>query len=263
MNPSEPAMDLGAALRRRTHARVGLGRVGGSLPTSALLDLRLSHARARDALLRPLDAPALADALAAAGSGTPVLTVDSAAPDLATYLVRPDLGRSLAPSAMSVLEAARSTPPADLALVVSEGLSTLAVENHAAEVLRHLVPGLLADGWRLAPIVLVRRGRVAVQDSVGSALGVSHALILLGERPGLGTPDSLGAYLVHGPRLGNTDAQRNCVSNIHAAGLRPCDAASRLLWLLNASRLRRVSGVALKDESDLLQIPPAATSPAS
>jgi ethanolamine ammonia-lyase small subunit len=257
MNPSETPADLGAALRRRTHARVGLGRVGGSLPTSALLDFRLSHARARDALLRPLDAPALADAVAAATSGCRVLTVDSAAPDLATYLVRPDLGRSLAPSAIPVLEAERTTPPADLALVVSEGLSTLAVENHAAEVLGHLVPSLLADGWRLAPIVLVRRGRVAVQDVVGSVLGVSHALILLGERPGLGTPDSLGAYLVHEPRPGNTDARRNCVSNIHAAGLRPPDAASRLLWLLNASRLRRVSGVELKDESDLLQIRPA------
>jgi ethanolamine ammonia-lyase small subunit len=263
MNPSEPAMDLGAALRRRTHARVGLGRAGGSLPTSALLDFRLSHARARDALLRPLDTPALAVALSAAGSGSVVITVDSAAPDLATYLVRPDLGRTLAPSAIPTLEAARGRPPADLVLMVSEGLSTLAVENHAAEVLRHLVPGLLADGWRLAPTVLVRRGRVAVQDAVGAVLGVSHALILLGERPGLGTPDSLGAYLVHGPRPGNTDALRNCVSNIHAAGLRPPDAASRLRWLLNASRLRRVSGVALKDESDLLQIPPAATSPAS
>ena len=136
-------------------------------------------------------------------------------------------------------------------MVVSEGLSTLAVENHAAAVLRELVPGVQADGWSLAPVVLVRRGRVAVQDAVGELLGASHALILLGERPGLGTPDSLGAYLVHEPRVGNTDAQRNCVSNIHAAGLRPPDAASRLRWLLNESRRRRLSGVDLKDESDL------------
>ena len=252
MNP-DPAEPLSALLRRRTHARVALGRSGGSLPTAALLDFRLAHARARDALLRPLDESALVAALGAA-SGLPVVAVGSAAPDLPTFLVRPDLGRRLSEESARRLGGLRSEPAPDLVLVVSEGLSTLAVENHAAEVLRHLVPGLLADGWRLAPVVLVRRGRVAVQDDVGERLGAGSALILLGERPGLGTPDSLGAYLVRGPRTGNTDAQRNCVSNIHAAGLRPPDAATKLHWLLGASRRLGISGVGLKDESDVVRL---------
>jgi ethanolamine ammonia-lyase small subunit len=240
-------------LRRFTNARIALGRAGGSLPTAALLDFRLSHARARDALLRTLDETALADALAKA-SGLPVELCSSAAPDLGVFLGRPDLGRRLCAGSAARLIDLRREPPPELALVVSEGLSTLAVENHAAAVLAELVPGLREDGWTLAPLCLVRRGRVAVQDSVGAALGTTHALILLGERPGLGTPDSLGAYLVRDPRPGNTDAQRNCVSNIHAAGLRPPEAAAKLRWLLNESRRRRLSGVDLKDESDRVLI---------
>jgi len=251
MTPAVPeTVDPWTRLRRFTHARVALGRAGGSLPTTALLDFRLAHARARDALLRPLDEQALAAALATA-SGLAVEIGFSAAADLGVFLGRPDLGRRLSAETATRLSALQFPQPPELVVVVSEGLSTLAVENHAAAVLRELVPGLRADGWSLAPVVLVRRGRVAVQDAVGDLLGASHALILLGERPGLGTPDSLGAYLVHGPRVGNTDAQRNCVSNIHAAGLRPPDAASRLRWLLNESRRRRLSGVDLKDESDL------------
>ena len=251
MTPAVPeTVDPWTRLRRFTHARVALGRAGGSLPTTALLDFRLAHARARDALLRPLDEQALAAALATA-SGLAVEIGFSAAADLGVFLGRPDLGRRLSAETATRLAALQFPQPPELVVVVSEGLSTLAVENHAAAVLRELVPGLRADGWSLAPVVLVRRGRVAVQDAVGELLGASHALILLGERPGLGTPDSLGAYLVHGPRVGNTDARRNCVSNIHAAGLRPPDAASRLRWLLNESRRRRLSGVDLKDESDL------------
>lgn len=256
MNP-ESSEPLSTLLRRRTHARVALGRSGGSLPTTALLDFRLAHARARDALLRPLDEPMLVSALAAA-AGLPVQVAHSAAPDLATFLVRPDLGRRLSEASAVRLSTCRTEPGPDLVLVVSEGLSTLAVENHAAEVLRHLVPVLREDGWRLGPVVLVRRGRVAVQDAVGECLGAGSALILLGERPGLGTPDSLGAYLVRGPRTGNTDALRNCVSNIHAAGLRPPEAATKLRWLLGASRRLGISGVGLKDESDVVQIPPSA-----
>lgn len=240
-------------LRRFTNARIAIGRAGGSVPTSALLDFRLAHARARDALLRTLDESALTAALHKA-SGLPVEIGSSAAPDLGVFLGRPDLGRQLCDVSTEHLTALRSEPPAELVIVVSDGLSSLAVENHAADVLAELVPALIQDGWSLAPIVFVRRGRVAVQDAVGTALGTAHALILVGERPGLGTPDSLGAYLVHQPRPENTDAQRNCVSNIHAAGLRPPQAAAKLRWLLNESRRRKLSGVDLKDESDRLLI---------
>jgi ethanolamine ammonia-lyase small subunit len=243
-------------LRRFTNARIAIGRAGGSVPTGALLDFRLAHARARDALLRTLDEPAFVRALQEA-SGLPVESCSSAAPDLGAYLGRPDLGRQLSTESSVRLAALQSDPPTELVIVISDGLSSLAVENHAAAVLAELVPGLMQDGWTLAPVVFVRRGRVAVQDAVGTALGASHALILLGERPGLGTPDSLGAYLVHQPHPDNTDARRNCVSNIHAAGLRPPLAAAKLRWLLNESRRRKLSGVDLKDESDRLLVSPA------
>lgn len=235
-------------LRRWTPARVALGRAGGSLRTKALLDFRLAHARARDALLRPLDEDRLVESLSAAADG-PVVLLQSAARSLNEFLLRPDLGRQLAPESVESLNAFAGQQP-DLVILVSEGLSTLAAETHAAAVLRELLPLLRGEGWRLAPICLARRGRVALQDHVGELLGAELSLILLGERPGLVSPDSLGAYLVREPRRGNTDAQRNCVSNISAHGLSAAQAAAKLHWLLSEARRRRVSGVALKDEFD-------------
>lgn len=236
------------SLRRWTPARVALGRAGGSLPTNALLDFRLAHARARDALLRPLDEERLARSLELA-AGTPVLRLHSAARSFEEFLMHPDLGRHLSPESAETLKPfARQAP--DLGLLVSEGLSTLAVETHAAAVLNELLPLLRADDWRLAPVCLARRGRVALQDHAGELLGARLSVILLGERPGLISPDSLGAYLVHRPRRGNTDAQRNCVSNISAHGLSAAQAAAKLRWLLTEARRRQTSGVGLKDEFD-------------
>ncbi len=234
-----------SALRRFTPARVALGRAGGSVPTAALLEFRLAHARARDALLRPLEETMLGAALEEA-SGLPVLRLHTAARDLDEYLLRPDLGRCLAPESVEVLRPHADT--GDLVVLVSEGLSTLAVETHAANVVRHLLPLLHRDAWRLAPICFARRARVALQDHVGEILSAPFALILLGERPGLVSPDSLGAYLVRDPRRGNTDARRNCVSNISAHGLTAGQAAARLHWLLTEARRRGISGVELKDE---------------
>lgn len=235
------------SLRRWTPARVALGRTGGSLPTDALLDFRLAHARARDALLRPLNEEHLLQSLIAAAD-SPILHLHSAAKSLDEFLRRPDLGRQLAPESIEQLQPFSGRQP-DLAVLVSEGLSTLAVETHAGPVLQALLPRLRAEGWRLTPVCLARRARVALQDQVGELLAARIALILLGERPGLVSPDSLGAYLVYAPRRGNTDAQRNCVSNISALGLSASQAATKLHWLLTESCRRGLSGVPLKDES--------------
>jgi ethanolamine ammonia-lyase small subunit len=234
-------------LRRFTPARVALGRAGGSLPTAAMLDFRLAHARARDALLRPLDEDKLVRALEEA-SGLPISRLQSAAQTFDEYLLRPDSGRVLSDKSLLHLQSAITEKEPDLSLIVSEGLSALAVERHATNVVRELLPLLRADAWRIGPICLVRRARVALEDHIGELLRARIALILIGERPGLISPDSLGSYLVYHPKRGNTDAQRNCVSNINSHGLTPQQAAARLHWLLTEARRRQVSGIELKDE---------------
>lgn len=251
-----------SALKHLTPARVALGRAGGSLRTNSLLDLRLAHARARDALLRPLDEKKLLAALQQA-SGSPVLRLHTLATSLDTYLLRPDLGRQLAPESARELAELAPTPP-DLLIIVSEGLSTAAAENHAAPLLNTLLPALRHDGWnRIGPVCLVRRGRVAVQDHAGECARASFALMLLGERPGLAAPDSLGAYLVRFPKRGNTDAQRNCISNIHARGLSPAEGGIRIAWLLSQARQCGTTGVQLTTEfpTNTLHLPRPASHP--
>jgi ethanolamine ammonia-lyase small subunit len=237
-----------AALRAFTPARVALGRAGGSLPTEALLNFRLAHARARDALFHPFDEAALAAELSKS-TGLEVFQLESAAPSFNDYLLRPDLGRQLSSDSIVRLHSLPGNSP-DLVIVVSDGLSPLAAERHAAELTRLLIERLRGANWSIAPVCLVRRGRVAIQDHIGELLNAGIALILLGERPGLMSPDSLGAYLVHAPKQGLTDANRNCVSNINERGLSASEAAGRLFWLLTEARTRRISGVQLKDEFD-------------
>ena len=226
--------DAWERIRPLTAARIGLSRSGASLATAPLLALRLAHARAKAAVPAPLDEPAL---LAACG---PALVVSSAARDRAEYLLRPDLGRRLADG--TSLERGEY----DLALVLADGLSATAVQHHAPPLLAALRP--LLSGWQLAPLVVVRQGRVAVGDAVAMAVGAAAVAVLIGERPGLSAPDSLGVYLTWQPRMGTTDADRNCVSNIRAEGLAPGEAAGRVAWLLAAMRDAGWSGVALKDE---------------
>ena len=247
-------------LRRLTAARIALGRTGGSLPTRGLLDFRLAHARARDAVLSAFDAAALADRLRALG--TEVLCVESAAATTAEFLRRPDLGRTLAPSSQARLSAhaaAMSGASCDLVVIVSDGLSSLAATEQSEPLLATLVPLARQNGWNLAPLVVAAHGRVALQDEVGALLGARMSLMLLGERPGLGAANSLGAYFTYAPRSGLTDASRNCVSNIRAEGLPPADAARKLFYLLSQALRREVSGVELKDEmpADYLPVPPA------
>lgn len=231
-------------LRTLTPARIALGRAGGSLPTGELLDFQLAHARARDAVLEPFDPAALAEQVRALG--LPAVVARSAAGDRKTFLTRPDLGRRLADESRRLLT--RDLQPPDLAIIVSDGLSAPAVERHAIAVLAALIPLAQADGWRIAPLTVVAHGRVAIADEIGQLLGAQAAVILLGERPGLTSPDSLGAYLVYDPRPGRTDAERNCISNIHPAGLPPGAAAAAIHYLLGEMLRRKISGVALKDE---------------
>ena len=242
--------DLWNTLRSATPARIALGRAGGSLPTREWLEFKSAHSAARDAVHNPLSAERLAHDIARLG--IEVLVVDSAAPDRLTYLQRPDLGRRLDERSRHVLQGLpRPDLTPDLAIIVSDGLSALAVERQVPPLLAALLPKLTGDGWRLAPLTIVRFGRVALQDQIGHLLGAQIALTLIGERPGLGSPDSLGAYLVYAPRPGNTDVNRNCVSNIRPEGL-PCDAAAETVhYLLTEARRRRVSGIGLKDQRPL------------
>jgi len=235
-----------AGLRHLTAARIGLGRAGASLATAPLMAFRLAHARARDAVHAALDVPALLAGLPP-GLPQPVLVVDSQATDRRAYLMRPDLGRLLDPAAAAVL--APHAGACDLAVVLGDGLSAQAVQRHAGPLLAVLLPALRARGWALAPPVVVRGARVKVADAVAQALGAAAVLMLVGERPGLSAPDSLGAYLTWAPGPATTDADRNCVSNIRPEGLPIADAAFRIDHLLGQMRQLRRSGVSVKDDS--------------
>jgi ethanolamine ammonia-lyase small subunit len=240
------------SLRRHTAARIALGRAGSSLPTAELLKFSYDHAEARDAVHSELDWPRLRTDLAPIG--LPVVQVASSVNDRFTYLQRPDLGGVLNDESRRRLKvSATNVECFDVALIIADGLSALAAQLHAASVAGPLVSLLQADHLRLAPLVLARLARVALQDEIGHILNARAALILIGERPGLGAADSLGAYLVFNPRPGNTNAQRNCVSNIRPAGLPPAAAADTLHYLLTQSLRSQISGVALKDERDANQ----------
>lgn len=243
--PPTSTGDAWSTLRALTTARIGLARSGASLATAPLLDFRLAHARARDAVNQTADFSALVAAVT--GFDLPVLIVDSAASDRPTYLARPDLGRQLAKAGRVTL--APHAAAADLVIVVADGLSAQAVERHAAPLLQTLLPIVKAAQWNLAPLVLVRQGRVAIGDEVAAALGARAVVVLIGERPGLSAPDSLGAYVTWHPTPATTDADRNCISNIRPEGVRYPAAASRLAYLLREMRRRGLSGVGLKDES--------------
>jgi len=236
-------------LRSATPARIALGRSGGGLPTDEWLQFKSAHAAARDAVHRPFHAERVVQDLAA--FGLDVYIVDSCAADRLIFLQRPDLGRRLNDrSRYALQQLPRSDAQPDLVIIISDGLSALAIESQARPLLDNLMPRL-AGGWKFAPLIVARFGRVALQDEIGQTLGAQLALTLIGERPGLGSADSLGAYLVHGPRPGNTDANRNCVSNIRAEGLPPHIAADTIHYLLTEARRRRISGVQLKDQRSL------------
>jgi ethanolamine ammonia-lyase small subunit len=231
-------------LRQFTAARIALGRTGVSLPTAPQLAFQLAHAQARDAVHLELDAAGLAQKLSAA-LDVPCLSVHSAAPDRATYLRRPDLGRQLEPASRLVL--AGGDAPCDIGFVIADGLSALAIERHALPFLHSWLGALAPGAMSLAPLVIVRQGRVAIGDEVAQLLGVKLVVVMIGERPGLSSSDSMGLYLTWQPQVGLTDERRNCISNVRPAGLDYQSAARKLHYLVAEARRRGVSGVALKD----------------
>jgi ethanolamine ammonia-lyase small subunit len=249
MNDIDP--DPWSSLRAFTAARIGLRRSGASLATQPLLEFRLAHARARDAVHEPLDEARLVAELETLG--LPVLTVASAAKDRQQYLMRPDLGRVLAPGGDTLL-ASYAGEDLDVAFVVTDGLSARAVEAHAPTLLAAALPALMKEGCTIAPITFARLGRVALGDAIAAALRASIVVVLIGERPGLSAPDSMGAYLTWQPTRETTDADRNCISNIRPDGIGYADAAFKLVHMLKAMRAQRISGVRLKDETERLMI---------
>jgi ethanolamine ammonia-lyase small subunit len=241
--PRRPILDL----RTLTPARVALGRAGASLPTTALLDFTLDHARARDAVHAAFETPRLMAELGELGLAA--TEVRSRAADRRDYLRRPDLGRRLDVASGKLLSACAARP-GGLAIVIGDGLSAMAVHAHAVALLKSLLPRLAADHPAVTSHVVVASGaRVALGDEIGAILGARMVVMLIGERPGLSAPDSLGAYLTFAPRPGRTDAERNCVSNIHQAGLSYDEAAFKIAWLVREALAREVTGIALKDES--------------
>ena len=241
-------------LRRLTPARIALGRTGTSIPTNVQLDFQFAHAQARDAVHLPFDHAGLSSQLAERGRDS--LLLHSAATDRHSYLQRPDLGRRLSDeSAQALREHAAANPGGvDLAVVVADGLSALAVHKHTLPFLTRMEEQTHAEGWSLSPVILVEQGRVAVADEIGQLLGAKMVVILIGERPGLSSPDSLGLYFTYNPKVGLTDAYRNCISNVRLEGLSYGMAAHRLLYLMREACRRQLSGVNLKDEAQVQTI---------
>ena len=230
------------ALRSYTPARLGLERTGVSLATRPLLDFQLAHARARDAVHAAIDVRMLCDELRR--SELPALALESKARDRITYLRRPDLGRVLSEDSAGLL-----TPGEyDVVFVIADGLSALAVEKHALRLMREVLP--LVAGWRLAPVCVVEQGRVAIGDAIDEALHAHLAVVLIGERPGLSSPDSLGVYITWEPRRGRKDSERNCISNVREEGLGYAAAANRLHYYMQESSRRHMTGLGLKDPAE-------------
>ncbi|QIB35965.1 ethanolamine ammonia-lyase subunit EutC [Ancylobacter pratisalsi] len=243
--------DAWLKLAGATPARIALGRAGAGLPTREVLRFALAHAQARDAVHTPFDSEKIAGEITELG--LEAVQVTSAAPARDAYLRRPDLGRKLSEAGRAALAPFRDTAP-DLVIVVADGLSSTAIHAQAHGFLSALKARIAGEGWRLGPVVIASQARVALGDEVGELLGAKAVVVLIGERPGLSSPDSLGLYLTFAPKVGRSDAERNCISNVRGDGLSFDAAAFKLVWLLKEALARRLTGVTLKDESDLLLV---------
>lgn len=243
MNGEEPW----SVLRRFTDARIGLGRSGSALPTREVLKFSMAHAQARDAVKTPIAWEPIESALSELDLKS--VRVESAASDRDIYLRRPDLGRQLSSDARQRLAGLSAAAP-DLLIVVGDGLSSTGVMANAVATIATLLPAARKHDWNLGPVLLASQARVALGDDAGEVLGAKSVLMLIGERPGLSSPDSLGAYLTWEARVGRKDAERNCISNIRTGGLSHDEAAFKIAWLLREAFSRKLTGVQLKDESD-------------
>jgi ethanolamine ammonia-lyase small subunit len=237
------AKELARNLRQYTSARVGLDRAGRGLATHEVLDFQLAHAQARDAVHAVLDVPSLLGGLRE--RGLTVCVLRSAAPDRAAYLCHPDLGRALS----SEFAAKPVAASCDVVFVVADGLSALAVARHALPLLDAVLP-LLNQQWSVGPICIVEQGRVAIGDAIGAKLQAKVSVVLIGERPGLSSTDSLGAYITWAPQPGRTDAERNCISNIRPEGLEYAAAARMLAFYLHEALRQKLTGIKLKLAGD-------------
>ena len=254
-------------LRSYTDARIGLGRTGISLPTDKLLDFQLSHAKARDAVHMPLDIEKLLDGFSTMplelelmdkntpkrvlGEGCIPVLLHSQANNRHTYLQRPDLGGRLNKESKQKLQEIKNQEKYDLAIVLVDGLSSLAIKENAINLIHKLTRELVndKDSWTLAPFTIVEQGRVAIGDEVGEILNAKAVLVLIGERPGLSSPDSLGLYLTYAPKIGLNDSNRNCISNVRIDGLSYKEATKKSLYLLKESRRLKLSGINIKDRT--------------
>ena len=232
--------DPWALLRQATRARIGLGRAGDAMKIGDVLDFQFAHAMARDAVHAKLDVATLKAAFPEA------LEVQSAAKDREVYLLRPDLGRSLAAACEETLPKGDY----DAVIVIGDGLSATAVMQNAVPVAQALLARL--GGMKLAPLVIATQARVALGDDIGAALGAKLVVMLIGERPGLTVSDSLGIYLTFDPKRGTPDSARNCISNVHGQGGLSAEAAADMLaWLMREALRRGLTGVGLKEASGL------------
>lgn len=252
-------------LRQFTDARIGLGRVGTSIPTQELLRFQLSHAQAIDAVHVPLNVEQLSEQFAESTLLQPYLPLQklhSKARERMEYLQRPDLGRQLDEASIHQLSEQRKEKPYDLAFVVADGLSSYAIANHAQAFLEILINNLHKEAnkeWKIAPICVVEQGRVAVGDDVAETLNAKQVVLLIGERPGLSSPDSMGLYLTWNAQRGSEDSLRNCISNIRPEGLNYQAAAHKCSYLLKESLRLQLSGVNLKDRSENVQLESSTT----
>lgn len=238
-------------LKTFTRARIAIGRVGSSLPTKEVLDFGLSHAMARDAVHLALDIDALEKNIQQLGFKT--LKVHSKATDRASYLLRPDWGRRLSEESLAELGLTQNAKPIDFLIIVADGLSSLAVSRQVLPLLAE-IQQILPSDWHTGHVVIASQARVAIGDEIGQTLQARMVAMLIGERPGLSSPDSLGIYLTYNPKLGYSDADRNCISNVRPEGLSHIAAAKKLVWLAKEAMRLKVTGVALKDESDVQEI---------
>jgi ethanolamine ammonia-lyase small subunit len=239
--------DIWMRLAKLTPARIALGRRGSGMPTHETLRFALAHAQARDAVHEVFDKHAMAEQIRSLG--LEAVEVASSAESRQSYLLRPDLGRTLSTVSVDVLMKSCSAPAYDISITVADGLSARAAHARAVPLLLAFRPYLQQHGWTVAPVVIASQARVALGDQIGACFNARLSMMLIGERPGLSSPDSLGIYLTFDPRLGRADAERNCISNIHSGGLSPPEAAYRAAWLIGEAFKRRLTGVGLKDES--------------